>query len=56
MTSRDYPIILGVHPCPVCGEFVSTESMNEEDDPEVVQEGDLYLHATCAESRDAKAS
>lgn len=45
---RDVPIILGVHPCPTCGEYVSTEFVDADEDKDVKQIGDAYYHAGCA--------
>jgi hypothetical protein len=44
---RDYPIILGVKPCPVCEEYVSTEYRDGDEDPDVKRWGDVYFHTAC---------
>lgn len=44
---RDYPIVLGTQPCPTCGEYVSSEYMDTDSDPDVKRWGNEYFHATC---------
>jgi len=44
---RDYPVILGVKPCPVCEEYVSTEYRDGDEDPDVGRWGEVYFHAKC---------
>lgn len=44
---RDAPIVLGVKPCRTCGEYVSSEYMDTDSDPDIKRWGDVYFHAIC---------